>query len=88
MVNFYFFLNAPSPTLTINIGLAINTLTTNSLLAVNTLPTNKACLIENENNGNYGIRVIASVSVFKVTFDNVNKIRYWRAHRLSTDHSG
>ena len=43
-VNFRFFWNTLSPTLTTNTGLAVNTLTTNTGLAVNTLTMNKACL--------------------------------------------
>ena len=45
LVNFRFFWNTLSPTLTTNTGLAVNTLTTNTGLAVNTLTTNKACQI-------------------------------------------
>ncbi len=48
LVNFCFFWNTLSPTLTTNTGLAINTLTTNTGLAVNTLTTNKACLVNNK----------------------------------------
>ena len=44
IVNFRFFWNTLSLTLTTNTGLAINTLTTNTGLVVNTLTMNKACL--------------------------------------------
>ena len=40
LVNFKFFWNTLSPTLTMNTYLAVNTLTTNTGLAVNTLTTN------------------------------------------------
>ena len=43
LVNFRFFWNTLSQTLTTNTGLAVNTLTTNIGLAINTLTMNKAC---------------------------------------------
>ena len=42
MVNFRFFWNTLSPTLTTNTVLAVNTLTTNTGLAVNTLTRNNS----------------------------------------------
>ena len=46
LVNFRFFWNPLSPTLTMNTGLTINILITNTGLAVNTITKNKACLYE------------------------------------------